>query len=145
MDTKTIFRLIILILIYLISCRKIEVEEQDRPLFSYDKLIENPPNIFAVLFSFQSIGSKTADIIFPDTSVWFIEKLGDPSYMLQLMDYSSDRIIEGADTLFARGGYHYQIVVSSTFVFDPINYLVGFKKLPDSLWHSSSKQVIVEP
>jgi hypothetical protein len=129
MRTKYFAYLFITALMMSLSCRKETIPSEERPVISYDLPIENPPDDFLILFNFNSIGEKSTEISFADTSSWLVEKLGNPRYTLSLFDETGVRVIESRDTLHAKPPFPYRVTVTNTYSTDFLNFFVGFRKL----------------
>jgi hypothetical protein len=63
-----------LLALFFVSCKKIDVEPDNIPIYSNYNDIINPPDSFKVLYNLRSNINYLAEIKFSENAVWLIEK-----------------------------------------------------------------------
>jgi len=77
------------------------------PAYNYTTPINNPPDVFQVIYDISFVGDRLSYITFEEDAVWFIEKLGDSRIVFRANTDSTTIAIIKSDTLGLKGGYTY--------------------------------------
>ncbi len=104
-------------------------EDPDFPVYSYLTPVENPPDVFQVVYNISYVGDKPAYVTFEDDAVWLIEKLGDARINYWVMNDSTTHDIYSADTLGLKAGFTYIFIANNNNYSDFTNLFTMFTKL----------------
>lgn len=117
-----------ILILQLAGCVK-QPSGPERPYFTYNQPIVNPPDEFVILFSNSQMIERMAEVTFAEPGVWKIEKLGETRYFLSLSFETSSILIPTADTIGLDSNKKYKVFVRNTYTGDANYIFVLFKKL----------------
>ncbi len=110
------------------NCKN-DVPEPGYPVYDYMEPINNPPDIFQVMYNISYFGDRFALITFKDDAVWLIQKQGDSRIMFWATSDSTSLFIESADTLGLKGGTTYVFGANNNNYEEFNNFFAQFNKL----------------
>ena len=104
-------------------------DNPDFPVYSYLDPVNNPPDIFQIVYNISYNGDKPAYVTFEDDAVWLIEKLGDSRIDYWVINDTSTWTLFSADTIALKAGFTYIFVANNNNYDDFTNFFTMFTKL----------------